>query len=68
LPAKVGRTGSSHSSSGPDTHQQTGFYFDDTKRYVDAHDISDAERAAILAGNARRIFPRLDTQLKARRL
>jgi 4-oxalmesaconate hydratase len=47
---------------------QTGHYFDDTKRYVDALDISDAERAAIFEGNARRVFPRLDTQLKARGL
>lgn len=46
----------------------TGFYFDDTKRYIDALDISDAERAAIFSGNARRVFPRLDAQLKARGL
>jgi 4-oxalmesaconate hydratase len=46
----------------------TGHYFDDTKRYVDALDISDAERAAIFEGNARRVFPRLDAQLKARGL
>ena len=47
---------------------QTGFHFDDTKRYVDALDISDAERHAIFEGNARRVFPRLDAQLKARGL
>ena len=47
---------------------QTGFHFDDTKRYVDALDISDAARAAIFAGNARKVFPRLDAQLKARGL
>ncbi len=47
---------------------QTGFYFDDTKRYVDALEISDAQRHAIFEGNARRVFPRLDAQLKARRL
>jgi 4-oxalmesaconate hydratase len=46
----------------------TGHYFDDTKRYVDALDISDTERAAIFEGNARRVFPRLDAQLKARGL
>jgi 4-oxalmesaconate hydratase len=44
----------------------TGFYFDDTKRYVDALEISDAERHAIFEGNARRVFPRLDAQLKTR--
>ena len=46
----------------------TGHYFDDTKRYVDALDISDAERHAIFEGNARRVFPRLDAQLRARGL
>jgi 4-oxalmesaconate hydratase len=44
----------------------TGYYFDDTKRYVDALDISDTERHMIFEGNARRVFPRLDAQLKAR--
>jgi len=44
----------------------TGHYFDDTKRYVDALDISEAQRHAIFEGNARRVFPRLDQQLKAR--
>ena len=47
---------------------QTGQYFDDTKRYVDALDISEAERAAIFEGNVRRVFPRLDSLLKARGL
>jgi 4-oxalmesaconate hydratase len=42
---------------------QTGHYFDDTKRYIDALDIGDAERHAIFEGNARRVFPRLDAQL-----
>jgi 4-oxalmesaconate hydratase len=46
----------------------TGHYFDDTKRYVDALDISDTERQAIFEGNARRVFPRLDAQLKERGL
>jgi 4-oxalmesaconate hydratase len=46
----------------------TGFYFDDTKRYIDALDISDAERSVIFEGNARRVFPRLDAQLKKRGL
>ena len=46
----------------------TGFHFDDTKRYVDALDISPEERHAIFEGNARRVFPRLDAQLKARGL
>ena len=42
----------------------TGHYFDDTKRYVDALPISDAQRHAIFEGNARRVFPRLDAKLK----
>lgn len=46
----------------------TGHYFDDTKRYVDALDISDQQRHAIFEGNARRVFPRLDQQLKERGL
>jgi 4-oxalmesaconate hydratase len=46
----------------------TGYYFDDTKRYVDALDISNAQRHAIFEGNARRVFPRLDAQLKERGL
>lgn len=44
----------------------TGHYFDDTKRYIDALDISEAARAAIFEGNARRVFPRLDKMLKER--
>lgn len=47
---------------------QTGQYFDDTKRYVDARAMSDEERRNIYEGNARRVFPRLDAQLKARGL
>lgn len=46
----------------------TGNYFDDTKRYVDALPLSDAERHAIYEGNARRVFPRLDAQLSKRGL
>jgi 4-oxalmesaconate hydratase len=44
----------------------TGHYFDDTKRYVDASPrFSDADRYMIYEGNARRIYPRLDAALKA---
>jgi 4-oxalmesaconate hydratase len=46
----------------------TGQYFDDTKRYVDALPVTDAERHAIFEGNARRVFPRLDAKLKERGL
>jgi len=47
---------------------QTGQYFDDTKRYVDALLISDEQRHAIFEGNARRVYPRLDARLKERGL
>jgi len=47
---------------------ETGSYFDDTKRYVDALDIAEERRAAIFEGNARRVYPRLDAQLKERGL
>ena len=45
---------------------ETGFHFDDTRRYVDAAGLSDAARALVYEGNARRVYPRLDAQLKAR--
>ena len=43
---------------------QTGQYFDDTKRYVDALNLSAEDRHAIFEGNARRVYPRLDARLK----
>lgn len=46
----------------------TGHYFDDTKRYIDALDISTEEKHGIFEGNARRVFPRLDALLKDRGL
>jgi 4-oxalmesaconate hydratase len=46
----------------------TGHYFDDTKRYIDALDISAEERHAIFEGNSRRVFPRLDALLRERGL
>jgi len=45
---------------------ETGHNFDDTKRYIDALDLSDSDRAKVYEGNARRIYPRLDAALKAR--
>jgi 4-oxalmesaconate hydratase len=47
---------------------ETGFHFDDTKRYVDALPITEAQRHAIFEGNARRVFPQLDARLKERGL
>jgi 4-oxalmesaconate hydratase len=38
---------------------ETGHYFDDTKRYIEAAPgLSAADRAQIFAGNAHRVFPR----------
>jgi len=47
---------------------QTGQYFDDTKRYVDALSISAEDKQRVFEGNARRVYPRMDTILKARGL
>jgi 4-oxalmesaconate hydratase len=44
---------------------RTGHYFDDTRRYIDALAIPAADKARIYQGNARRVFPRLDSRLKA---
>jgi 4-oxalmesaconate hydratase len=45
---------------------ETGFDFDDTKRYVDALTLSEADRNKVFEGNARRVYPRLDKQLEQR--
>lgn len=44
---------------------ETGRDYDDTRPFVDALKISEAQRQAIFAGNARRVFPRLDQMLRA---
>jgi 4-oxalmesaconate hydratase len=44
----------------------TGQYFDDTRRYVDAVPLSEADRASVYEGTARRVYPRLDALLKGR--
>jgi 4-oxalmesaconate hydratase len=44
---------------------ETGNYFDDTKRYIDALDISAVDKAKVFSGNARRVYPRLNARLKA---
>ncbi len=43
---------------------ETGFYFDDTKRYIDALALDDADKHRIFELNARHVFPRLDAILK----
>jgi len=47
---------------------QTGHFFDDTKRYIEAASLTAQQRWQIYEGNARRVFPRLDASLKARGL
>ena len=42
---------------------ETGNYFDDTKRYIDALAISEADKCKVFETNARRVFPRLDALL-----
>jgi len=42
---------------------ETQHYFDDTKRYIDALPLSDAQRALLFEGNARRVYPRLNARL-----
>lgn len=43
----------------------TGHYFDDTKRYIDAADITEEERQRIFSANTRAVFPRLNQKLEA---
>jgi 4-oxalmesaconate hydratase len=41
---------------------RTGHHFDDTRRYVDALDLAPDDRAKVFEGNARRVYPRLDSK------
>jgi 4-oxalmesaconate hydratase len=46
---------------------ETGFNYDDTKRYIEAStQLSQADKHAIYEGNARRVYPRLDAALAKR--
>ena len=46
---------------------ETGHYYDDTKRYIEAStQLSADERYKIYEGNARRVFPRLDAALASK--
>ncbi|MBS0341322.1 MAG: amidohydrolase, partial [Proteobacteria bacterium] len=48
---------------------ETGLHYDDTRRYIDATPrLNDAQRRQVYEGNARRVYPRLDRQLKAKGL
>jgi 4-oxalmesaconate hydratase len=50
----------------PGIDPDTGHYFDDTKRYVDALPLSAADKQKIFEGNARKVFPRLAAALARR--
>jgi 4-oxalmesaconate hydratase len=40
---------------------ETGHYYDDTKRYIDNTPVlTDADRAKIYEGNARKVYPRIN--------
>jgi len=46
---------------------ETGNYYDDTKRYVEALRLSSEDRQKVFEGNARRVYSRLKTKLPAAR-
>ena len=45
---------------------ETGHYFDDTRRYIEAAHVDSEQRHKIYEANARRVYPRLDVTLKAK--
>jgi 4-oxalmesaconate hydratase len=47
---------------------ESGHHFDDTKRYIDALPFEDTHKRKVFELNARRVYPRLDAQLKLRGL
>jgi 4-oxalmesaconate hydratase len=47
---------------------ETGHYYDDTRRYIEAANLGDEDRHKIFETNARRVYPRLDSRLKAKGL
>ncbi|MPZ72558.1 MAG: amidohydrolase family protein, partial [Nitriliruptorales bacterium] len=49
----------------PGVDPDTGFHYDDTKRYVDALGLSGADRTKVFERNVRRVYPRLDARLTA---
>jgi len=46
---------------------ETGNYYDDTKRYVEALRLGDEDRRKVFEGNARKVYSRLKTRLPASR-
>jgi 4-oxalmesaconate hydratase len=47
------------------TDPETGIAWDDTKRYLDAAGLDEKQQEAVFEGNARRVYPRLNTRLAA---
>ena len=47
---------------------ETGFEYDDTKRYIDKLAVSEEDKRKIFELNARKVYGRLDAQLKKRGL
>jgi 4-oxalmesaconate hydratase len=46
---------------------ETGHYYDDTRRYIEASTILSADdKRKVFELNARRVYPRLDAALKRR--
>ena len=45
---------------------ETGYYFDDTRRYIDALDLCAEDKTKVFETNARRVYPRLDALLKSK--
>ena len=43
---------------------RTGHHYDDTKRYLDALPLSEADRTKLFQDNARRVYPRLSARLR----
>ena len=44
---------------------ETGQYYDDTRRYIDASSLTAADKQKIFEGNARKVYPRIEKRLKA---
>ena len=66
IPVENVRFASEMSGAVRGSDPETGHYYDDTKRYIDAARLSDEDRNKIYEGNARRVYPRLDAALKAK--
>jgi 4-oxalmesaconate hydratase len=49
----------------PGIDPETGHYYDDTKRYIDALPLTGDQRYQLFEGNARKVYPRLAARLAA---